>query len=260
MFNRYNYAHDPGYSYYPFILRVHLFSLVLSIVRWFIGGSFFFTFYIIFFLFFIAFVWGKRVYLEGVAGFHSSFVRHGFILGFCLFIFSEVIFFVSVFWVYLDASLVPSFYLGGVWPPMGLLSPRPFGLPLFGTFLLLLRGACLTWCHSSLLTNCSGFFGLFLTLCCAISFLFVQFLEYFSLRFSIRDSVYGSVFYFGTGFHGIHVLVGAIFLVYCWYWVSAGSCSPVVHVGFSCAVLYWHFVDVVWLFLYFLMYVWGGLS
>jgi heme/copper-type cytochrome/quinol oxidase subunit 3 len=254
----FHYAHNTGASPYPFLASIHAGSLALSFVRWTSGGGVLMLLLVFISLLFLGIVWGKDIYMEGLAGAHNAHVRYGLFLSFSLFIFREAMLFVSIFWAYFDAALVPSIWLGKVWPPVGVVVPSFLGLPLAGTLLLLCRGLSLTWCHASLLANRSGRAGFIWTILLALSFLGIQLVEYSSLSFTIRDSVYGSLFYFSTGFHGLHVLVGVFLLLYRWYWVEAGAITPLVHVGFRCAVLYWHFVDVVWLFLYIVVYVWGS--
>lgn len=252
-----HYAHITGPSPYPFIIRVHVATLALSLLCWLQFGELLTFLLVLFLTLLLAMLWGKDVYIEGLAGAHNAHVRYGLYLAFLLFLFSEWIFFVSIFWVYLDAALVPSIWVGKIWPPYGIIAPVYYGLPLISTGLLLCRGLSLTWCHASLIANYRGRWGFTWTMLLGVSFLFMQVYEYYSLRFTIRDSIYGSIFYFSTGCHGLHVIVGLGFLLYSWYWVEAGAITPLVHVGFGCAVLYWHFVDVIWLLLYLLVYVWG---
>lgn len=254
----YHYAHDTGGSIYPFLIFVILFCLLRVFLLLFLG---FFTNYIFLFVFvyFINFfLWGKDAMLEGLSGFHGSFVQFGLKLRFIFFLFTEVIFFFSIFWTYFDTALSPSLEGGSVWPTFGLFSPDFMGFPLLNTLLLISRGVTITWSHSCLLTNKNGFVGLYFTILLAVFFLFVQFYEYFSLSFTLGDSVYGSVFFFSTGFHGFHVLVGTLFLIYSGFWLFFGAYSVLSHLSYECAILYWHFVDVVWLFLYLFVYWWGA--
>lgn len=253
-----SFAHNPGNSAYPFLVAVLTLSLVLRGVRWLEEGGHPLFLLNLVILLFCAGGWGKDVYIEGARGQHTLLVQSGLTLSFLLFVFREAILFVSIFWVYLDLALVPRIWGGKVWPYTGILPPNYFGVPLLGTCLLLRSGLRVTWCHASVLRNFRGNLGIFWTLIFATGFLFTQLFEYYWLSFRIRDSAFASIFFLGTGFHGLHVLAGLCYLLYTWAWIILGSCNPLHHVGFKCAVLYWHFVDVVWLFLYVVFYVWGS--
>lgn len=185
------------------------------------------------------------VILEGLRGCHNYLVQDGLKLSFFLFLFREFMFFFSIFWVFFDASLSPSIELGCTWPPFGLHVPSPLGLPLLGTCILLSSGVSVTLSHSQLLSNHLASSRLSLTLFFCFLFLFLQGLEYSSCSFTIRDGVYGSLFYFSTGFHGIHVMAGGLLLSHCLFRLCSGHFSSTRHLEFECSILYWHFVDVV---------------
>ncbi|MGE3306257.1 MAG: cytochrome c oxidase subunit 3, partial [Rhizobiaceae bacterium] len=188
--------------------------------------------------------------------------------GMIMFIASEVMFFVAWFWAFFDASLFPGeavqvardTYTGGVWPPKGIEVLDPFHLPLYNTIILLLSGTTVTWAHHALLHNDRKglIWGLTLTVLLGILFSYVQYYEYVHAPFEFRDSIYGATFFMATGFHGFHVLVGTIFLAVCLFRAMAGDFTPKQHFGFEAAAWYWHFVDVVWLFLFVCIYVWAS--
>lgn len=179
-------------------------------------------------------------------------------MSFFLFLFRELIFFVRIFWAFLDRALSPTVEIGGVWPPVGLVTPSPFGLPLLGTVILLRRGATLTIRHSQLLINQQADFYLLLTLYLAFGFLCLQGVEYCYSPFTIADGIYGSLFYFSTGFHGLHVLCGGLGLLHCYYRLNIYHFRCSRHLEYECMIIYFHFVDVVWLALYLIVYWWGG--
>ena len=191
---------------------------------------------------------------------HTERVMIGLRWGMILFIVSEVMFFFSFFWSYFYFSFNPSYVLGGVWPPMGLTVLNPYELPLLNTLLLLTSGASLTWCHHAIVlgNKYEAVVGLLVTLALGAIFSFVQLFEYYSAPFSMSDSVYGSIFYLTTGFHGFHVFIGTCFLAVCLYRLFFDHFTTGYHLGFEFAAWYWHFVDVVWLFLYvtFYLYYW----
>lgn len=205
--------------------------------------------------------WWRDVIREAtIECYHTERVLVGLSWGMILFIVSEIMFFFSFFWSYFYFSFNPSFILGGVWPPMFLITINPFELPLFNTILLLSSGVSLTWCHHSIVlgNKYEAMLGMFATLVLGMIFSWVQLIEYESAPFSMSDSVYGSIFYLTTGFHGFHVFVGTCFLMVGCYRLYYDHFTREQHFGFEAAAWYWHFVDVVWLFLYVVYYLWGS--
>nr|YP_010574742.1 cytochrome c oxidase subunit III [Carminodoris armata]UZI00312.1 cytochrome c oxidase subunit III [Carminodoris armata] len=209
----------------------------------------------------ISYLWWRDVVRESTfQGYHTSYVVTGLKAGFILFIVSEVCFFFSFFWAYFHSSLAPTLEIGSVWPPVGISTLSPFQVPLLNTSVLLLSGVSVTWTHHSLEKGDkqSALQGLFLTLALGFYFLWLQYGEYSETAFSIADSVYGSTFFIATGFHGLHVMVGASFLTVCFLRMFFLHFDKNHHLGFLSAAWYWHFVDVVWLFLYVSIYWWGS--
>ncbi len=204
--------------------------------------------------------WWRDVIKESLTPAHTSAVRRGFRYGMGLFILSEVMFFVAFFWAYFNASLFPSEATGGVWPPKGITPMDPFGLPYLNTLILLLSGTTITWAHFDLLENNvkgmiekTGY-----TVLLGFTFLAIQVYEYSHATFAFTGGIYPSTFYMATGFHGFHVFVGAVFLSVCWLRARKGHFTVDDHFGFEAAAWYWHFVDVVWLFLFVSIYWWGS--
>ena len=185
-----------------------------------------------------------------------------------LFIASEVMFFVAWFWAFFDASLFAGEahqyarveFTGGHWPPKGTEVFDPWHLPLLNTLILLTSGTTVTWAHHALLHGDRDGVkkGLLLTVILGALFSFVQAYEYSHAAFGFKGSIYGATFFMATGFHGFHVLIGTIFLLVCLLRTMAGHFNSKQHLGFEFAAWYWHFVDVVWLFLFAAIYVWGG--
>ncbi len=204
--------------------------------------------------------WWRDVIREGTfEGQHTTAVQHGLRFGRILFIVSEIRLFFAFFWAYFHASLNPIPSIGAVWPPKGIEARNPWLIPLLNTALLLTSGASLIWSHSALLGGyrLEARISLALTLVFAIFFILFQGYEYVNASFTIADGVYGSTFYRLTGLHGFHVLVGTIFLAVSLYRRVRHHYTVSIHVGFECAAWYWHFVDVVWIFLFISVYVWG---
>jgi cytochrome c oxidase subunit III len=214
------------------------------------------------------FAWWSDVIKEGQEGYHTPVVMMHHRYGMILFIASEVMFFVAWFWAYFDGffnydaaeQVARVVATGGHWPPNGVELFDPFHLPLFNTLLLLTSGTTVTWAHHALLHNDrEGLkWGLALTIVLGAVFTVVQAIEYSQAGFQFSGNLYGATFFMATGFHGFHVLVGTIFLIVCLVRAQAGQFTPKQHLGFEFAAWYWHFVDVVWLFLFATIYVWGS--
>jgi cytochrome c oxidase subunit 3 len=211
------------------------------------------------------FAWWRDVLRESATpGLHGPIVRLGLRYGMTMFIASEVMFFVAFFWAYFNFALYPfhvaSSAATALWPPAGVETFDPFHLPLLNTMILLLSGTTVTWAHHSLLHNDRKgmLLGLGLTVLLGLSFTCFQALEYSDAPFKfINGGVYSSTFFLATGFHGFHVIVGTLFLAVCWFRAKGGAFTPSRHFGFEAAAWYWHFVDVVWLFLFICIYWWG---
>lgn len=204
--------------------------------------------------------WWRDVIHEGnTPGVHTEAVSQGLRIGMVLFIASEVMFFAAFFWAYFHSALFPTEASGSVWPPKGIIPFDPFHLPYFNTLILLLSGTTVTWAHHALLENNRKevLQGLALTIFLGITFTCIQAFEYASAKFALKDGIYPSTFYLATGFHGVHVCIGTIFLMVCWWRAYNHEFTPEKHVGFEAAAWYWHFVDVVWLFLFVSIYWWG---
>ena len=201
-------------------------------------------------------------------GHHTPVVQLHHRYGMVLFIASEVMFFVAWFWAYFDASLFTGEVAqyarveatGGVWPPVGIETFDPLHLPLMNTPILLTSGTTVTWAHHALQNgDREGLkWGLICTVVLGVLFSALQAYEYSHAAFGFSGSIYGATFYMATGFHGFHVIIGTIFLAVCLFRAYAGHFTPQHHFGFEAAAWYWHFVDVVWLFLFAAIYVWGA--
>ncbi len=213
----------------------------------------------------VMFGWWRDVVKEArTAGLHTDVVRIGLRYGMALFITSEVMFFVAFFWAYFHFALYPEHVLGApapaVWPPHGVKTFDPFGLPFMNTMILLLSGTTVTWAHHALLQGDrkNTLLALATTIGLGLVFSTFQAIEYGMAPFAFAGGVYPSTFYMATGFHGAHVIIGTIFLIVCFVRVAKNQFTPERHFGFEAAAWYWHFVDVVWLFLFVFIYWWGA--
>nr|YP_009349914.1 cytochrome c oxidase subunit III [Holochlora fruhstorferi]AQM40088.1 cytochrome c oxidase subunit 3 [Holochlora fruhstorferi] len=205
--------------------------------------------------------WWRDITREGTyQGLHTLSVNYGLRWGMILFIISEIFFFISFFWAFFHSSLAPAIELGAMWPPSGIQPFNPLQIPLLNTAILLASGVTVTWAHHSLLeSNYSQTTqSLLFTIILGIYFTILQAYEYIEAPFSIADASYGSTFFVATGFHGLHVIIGTTFLATCLLRHLMNHFSPTHHFGFEAAAWYWHFVDVVWLFLYISIYWWGS--
>ncbi len=199
---------------------------------------------------------------------HTNVVQLGLRYGMILFIASEVLFFSAFFWAFFDAAIYHSAVEmpgrteanGGIWPPKGISVIAPFDLPFMNTLILLLSGTTVTWAHHAIIegNKRDAVRGLLLTVVLGATFTAIQLYEYAHAPFGFADNIYTSTFFMATGFHGFHVFVGTTFLLVCLFRAQKGQFKPDQHFGFEAAAWYWHFVDVVWIFLFFCIYWWGA--
>jgi cytochrome c oxidase subunit 3 len=243
-------------SVYPYIFFFISLFLTSSIIIFF---KFDFNYFSVFLFrgLFLIFLWFKDIISEGLCGYHNFYVQDGLKFSMILFIFREFIFFFCVFWLFFDSSITPTSDVGEVWSPTGLFLINPLGVPFLNTCILLRRGFRVTWCHYSLLSNKERTFSLILTVSLAFYFLIIQWIEYSEASFCMGESVFGSIFFFSTGFHGAHVIFGMRFLLYNLRRLRFMQFNINHHLGLEFSILYWHFVDVIWLFLFIFIYWWS---
>lgn len=207
--------------------------------------------------------WWRDIVRESTfQGHHTPIVQKGLRYGMILFILSEVFFFSGFFWAFYHSSLAPTPELGGYWPPAGITPLNPIEVPLLNTSVLLASGVSITWAHHSLIegNRIHIIQALLITILLGLYFTLLQASEYYETPFTISDGVYGSTFFIATGFHGLHVIIGSTFLIVCFLRQLNYHFTSNHHFGFEAAAWYWHFVDVVWLFLYVSIYWWGSYS
>lgn len=251
--------HLVSQSPWPIIISLNLFNNLIAIISWFHKINYFLTLTTLCTILCI-FQWWRDISRESTyQGHHTINVYNGIRIGIILFIISEIIFFFSFFWAYFHSSLAPNIEIGQIWPPYGILPFNPFDIPLLNTITLITSGLTVTWSHHSIINK--KFYeskqSLLLTIILGIYFTSLQLIEYYEAPFTLRDSIYGRTFFIATGFHGLHVIIGTLFLLFCFLRLKLIHFSSSHHFGFEAAAWYWHFVDIVWLFLYINIYWWS---
>jgi cytochrome c oxidase subunit 3 len=246
-------------SPWPILLSITLLSFALNIVNFLIHESA--TIFIqISLILLIAFQWWRDVIRESLAGYHTMRVQRGILIGFLLFLLSEIMLFSGFFWAFFHSSLAPAIELGVTWPPEGINAVNPWAIPLLGSTVLVASGFVLTIAHHALIAGNKSLtiFTMCLTVLLGALFIFLQYNEYLYGEFTIADSVFGSVFYMTTGLHAIHVIIGVLFLAIALFRIFFDHFTTEHHLGFEFAIYYWHLVDVVWLFVFMTYYWWSN--
>ncbi|PVH28983.1 cytochrome c oxidase subunit 3 [Pararhodobacter oceanensis] len=264
-------AHEKNHDYHilppsvwPFVGGVSAFVMMVGAIMWMHESGPWIFFMGLIGVFYVMYAWWSDVVVESHSGDHTPVVSIGLRYGYILFIVSEVMFFSAWFWSFFKHALYPmgpmSPIIDGVFPPAGVETFNPWHLPLINTLILLLSGCAATWAHHALVHNESRKdvqHGLILAVILGGLFTLLQAYEYSHAGFGFAGNIYGANFFMLTGFHGFHVLVGTIFLFICYMRARSGHFTAERHVGVEAAVWYWHFVDVVWLFVFAAIYVWG---
>ena len=246
---------------WPILVSFNLLSTIIRLVNWFHNINFYYVIFNNIILFICIYQWWRDVIRESsYQGFHTNLVLEGLKLGIILFIISELFFFIRFFWCYLHIFLSPNIEIGNYWPPFGIFTFNPYNIPLLNTLILLRSGVSITLRHYYLIKNNIklNYLYLLITVILGVIFTLFQLIEYMEAKFRIRDRIYGSIFFIGTGFHGLHVLIGSIYLIINLLRIYNKEFSKLHHFRFEAASWYWHFVDVIWLFLFILIYYWSS--
>lgn len=243
---------------WPFLISFRLINNLISIIRWFHSLNYTGIITIPGTLLCI-YQWWRDITREATfIGLHTQIVYSIIRIGIILFIISEILFFFSFFWAFFHSSLSPRIELGQLWPPYGIKPFNPFDIPLINTIILISSGLTITWSHHAIINI--NFkerkIRLILTILLGIYFTSLQIFEYIEAPFTIADSIYGSTFFITTGFHGLHVIIGTLFLFFSFLRIKKYHFSRIHHFGFEAAAWYWHFIDVVWLILFISIYWW----
>lgn len=253
--------HLVDYRPWPLTGAIGTITLVTGLIKWFHNLNINLLILGYFIILLTIYQWWRDICREGTfQGKHTILVSKGLRWGIILFIISEIFFFISFFWAFFHRRLSPNIEIGSIWPPINITPFNPFQVPLLNTIILITSGITVTWAHHALIENnyTQTSQRLFITIILGIYFTILQAYEYIEAPFTIADSIYGSTFFLATGFHGLHVIIGTIFLITCFFRHLNNHFSINHHFGFEAAAWYWHFVDVVWLFLYISIYWWGN--
>nr|YP_006576022.1 cytochrome c oxidase subunit III [Sphenophorus sp. BYU-CO246]ACZ58549.1 cytochrome c oxidase subunit III [Sphenophorus sp. BYU-CO246] len=248
-------------SPWPLIGSLGVFTSMMGFIKWFHMNSINLLTLGMIINLLVMYQWWRDITREStLQGLHTFKVTLGLRWGMILFITSEIFFFIAFFWAFFHASLTPSIELGLFWPPKGITTFNPTEIPLLNTLILLTSGLTITWAHHAIMENNwnQAMQSLMITVGLGFYFSILQGYEYFEASFSISDSIFGSTFFMTTGLHGLHVIIGSSFLMICLIRLYLNHFSSIHHFGFEAAAWYWHFVDVVWLFLYICIYWWGS--
>lgn len=248
-------------SPWPILAAISVFITITGVVIWFHVNSSYLIIIGNLAVIIVSVQWWRDVTRERTfQGLHTIATVYRLKWGIVLFIISEVFFFLSFFWAFFHRRMGPSPEIGSFWPPIRIIPLNAFQVPLLNTAILLSSGVSVTWAHHALIEGnySQGKTALLITVILGIYFTLLQAFEYVEASFSIADATFGSTFFISTGFHGLHVIIGTTFLLICLLRHNIWHFSPAHHIGFEAATWYWHFVDVVWLFLFLSIYWWGG--
>lgn len=251
--------HIVTYSPWPLILSINILNIFLRNLIFFYNKNFYYILFIIInILIYILIWWQNVIYERTFQGIHTKYCKYIIKFSIIIFIISEIIFFISIFWCYLHIFLSPNIEIGEIWPPKSIILFNPYKIPLINTIILISSGITLTYSHNLILNNKKNLRLNFIkfTIYLGILFTIFQLFEYKSSRFSFSDSIFGSIFFILTGFHGIHVIIGTIFLIYIIILIK-NQFSNINNLGYELRSWYWHFVDLIWLILYSLIYWWS---
>nr|DBA43967.1 TPA: COX3 [Bombus confusus] len=245
-------------SPWPIICSFNLLNLLLSIILWIYLNNLILLFINLSILLMSSFMWFRDIIRESTfQGMHSLYILSMLKFSMIMFIVSELFFFISFFWTFFHNSISPAIEINIFWPPKMIKVFNPFEIPLLNSIILILSGFTVTLSHYNMLNNkfYSSIKMLLMTIILGFYFNFMQLFEYYNSFFCINDSIYGSIFFLSTGFHGSHVLIGTLMLLYSLIRMINNHMSSIHHINFEFSIWYWHFVDVIWLFIYMFYYI-----
>jgi len=247
---------------WPLLSAIRSLFMAIGLINWLHYSNIYLIFIRILIIIICIFQWWRDLVREATyIGKHTSYTQYNLQLGIILFIIREICFFFAFFWSFFHRRLAPTPELGCEWPPTGIKPINPISIPLLNTAILLASGFTVTWAHHRLISKkrTKAILSLIITIILGIYFTILQLTEYVETTFTIADRVYGSTFFIATGFHGAHVIIGTTFLLINLLRTIKSHFSNKHHFSFEAAAWYWHFVDVIWIYLYICIYWWGSL-
>nr|ALO64875.1 cytochrome c oxidase subunit III [Lasioglossum lativentre] len=245
-------------SPWPLTISATIWNILWSVIIWIDTSNFYLLLYNILILLLFLYQWWRDVVREStMQGCHTLNVVKLLKMGMILFLISELFFFISFFWAYLHCAIAPSIEIGMTWPPKNIIMFNPYDIPLLNSIILISSGFTITWSHNLLVKNKKkAMIPLMITILLGMYFSFIQAIEYMEAPFTFNDGIFGSIFFMATGFHGLHVILGIMFLTTSLIRMYLNHFSKIHHFHFEAATWYWHFVDIIWLILYTLIYWW----
>lgn len=253
--------HLVNVSPWPFLISIVILNFALNLITAIVSHEDFLgLLFNLSIILLISYQWFRDIIREGKGGFHTKTVQRGILISFCLFIITEIMLFVSFFWTFFHGSLSPSVELGAIWPPVGLNAIEPWNLPLLGSCLLLSSGFILTLAHHAFIKGDKdvALFNMFWTILLGSCFVILQLTEYSFAEFTISDSYFGNIFFMTTGLHGLHVIVGVLFLLVGGIRIYLDQFTTEHNLGLEFAIYYYHFVDIIWLYVFVVYYWWSN--
>lgn len=245
---------------WPLLISLRIFIIIIGRIKIFNYINYLLITLGFYIIILISFQWWRDIIRERTfQGLHTIKINKLLSLGILLFIFSELLFFISFFWSYFHSALSPNIEIGRLWPPKNIYQFNPYDIPLFNTIILLSSGITITWSHYCLLNKnkFKRLIGILITIILGIIFSLIQLYEYNQSSFCLNDSIYSSLFFIITGFHGFHVIIGRIFLLIILVRIYYNHISSYHHFGFEAASWYWHFVDIIWIIVFSIIYWWN---
>ena len=208
-----------------------------------------------------AFFWFNEIIQEAVyEGAHTKVVKWGLKNGFYLFLTSEVMLFFGFFWAFFHSSICPAIEIGSHWPSYGIIAIKTWQYPFYNTAILIISGFAVTWAHQAMALGSfrGSLDGILTSICLGLLFIVLQAIEYYEADYSIIDGIYGSAFYMLTGLHGMHVIIGILFLIICCFRLLQNHFTTQHYLGLIFAIWYWHSVDIIWIMVFLSVYFWGN--
>nr|DBA43512.1 TPA_asm: COX3 [Bombus citrinus] len=245
-------------SPWPIMISMNLMNLLMSLISWIYLNNFMFSMFNLLTFLMSMMMWFRDIIRESTfQGYHSFYITSMMKFSMILLIISELFFFISFFWTFFHNSMSPSIEINSFWPPKMIKFFNPLEIPLMNSITLILSGLTVTLSHYNMLNNNmkSSMLNLILTISLGTYFNLMQIFEYSNSFFCINDSIYGSIFFLSTGFHGTHVMIGTLMLSYSLLRMYKNHFSPIHHINYELSIWYWHFVDVIWLFIYMFYYI-----